>query len=92
MTERFSEIFERIRNEIDLPFCNHKKLTLPFNSIEVEGIGNISIPISLNEIEELKAVASQAPFGRGFNTLIDPEVRDALQLDGEGASPRKCVF
>eukprot|EP01040_Poterioochromonas_malhamensis_P013575 gene13575-14947_t len=83
MTKDFSDIFELIRNKIhQLPFCNHKKIDLPFDSIEVEGIGKISIPISLNEIERLKTRATQAPFGRGFETLVDREVRDVLQIDG----------
>eukprot|EP01040_Poterioochromonas_malhamensis_P008500 gene8500-9196_t len=83
MTKNFSDIFELIRNKIhQLTFCNHKKIDLPFDSIEVEGIGKISIPISLNEIERLKTRATQAPFGRGFETLVDREVRDVLQIDG----------
>jgi len=54
-------------------------------SLEVEGIGHISLPLLPVQAEQLLAVADVAPFGRGQKTLRDPTVRRCWQVGPERA-------
>ena len=47
----------------------------------VEGMGNISVPLDPDNAHKLKAVAQQAPHGRGMETIVDTSVRNTLQID-----------
>jgi hypothetical protein len=48
--------------------------------IEVEGVGPLRFPISATTARRLCAVGRPAPFGRRERTLLDPAVRDALEI------------
>ena len=50
-------------------------------SLEVEGIGPIALPLLPVQAEQLIAVAEQAPYGRGEETLVDTQVRRTWQID-----------
>lgn len=50
-------------------------------SLEVEGVGPIALPLLPIQAEQLVAVAEQAPYGRGEETLIDTAVRRTWQID-----------
>ncbi len=50
-------------------------------SLEVEGIGPIALPLLPVQAEQLIAVAEQAPYGRGEETLVDTAVRRTWQID-----------
>jgi predicted 2-oxoglutarate/Fe(II)-dependent dioxygenase YbiX len=52
----------------------------PFQ-LQVEGIGPIAMPLLPAQAEQLVALAEQAPYGRGPETLVDTEVRRTWQLD-----------
>ncbi len=49
--------------------------------LEVKTIDSIGIPISATDAKRLIARASQAPYGRGEDTIVDPKVRRVWQLD-----------
>ncbi len=49
--------------------------------LEVEGVGPIALPLLPVQAEQLIAVAEQAPYGRGQETLVDTEVRRTWQID-----------
>ncbi len=49
--------------------------------LEVEGIGPISLPLSVAQAEQLVCVAERAPYGKGEETLVDTEVRRTWQID-----------
>jgi predicted 2-oxoglutarate/Fe(II)-dependent dioxygenase YbiX len=51
--------------------------------LEVEGVGPISLPLLPVQVEQLVAVAEQAPYGRGEETLVDPEVRRTWQINAD---------
>eukprot|EP00878_Enallax_costatus_P039492 GHUV01045256.1.p1 GENE.GHUV01045256.1~~GHUV01045256.1.p1 ORF type:complete len:103 (+),score=20.72 GHUV01045256.1:492-800(+) len=53
---------------------------LPYPDITVTGVGKLSLPLSREQGLALKAVAEQAPHGRGPETVVDTSVRDALQV------------
>jgi hypothetical protein len=60
-----------------------------FPDITVEGVGPLVLPLSKEQAAALKAVAEQAPHGRGLRTVVDTEVRDAYQV-GYVAAPLIC--
>jgi predicted 2-oxoglutarate/Fe(II)-dependent dioxygenase YbiX len=49
--------------------------------LDVAGIGPVALPLLPAQAEQLVAVAEQAPYGRGAETLVDTEVRRTWQLD-----------
>jgi predicted 2-oxoglutarate/Fe(II)-dependent dioxygenase YbiX len=54
-------------------------------SLEVDGVGPISLPLLPVQAEQLLAVADVAPFGRGQKTVRDPTVRRCWQVGPERA-------
>ena len=51
-------------------------------ALEVRG-RKLACPISEADLEWLGTIAAPAPYGRGAATLVDPAVRDALQVGAE---------
>jgi predicted 2-oxoglutarate/Fe(II)-dependent dioxygenase YbiX len=49
--------------------------------LEVDGVGPISLPLLPTQAEALVAIAEQAPYGRGTETLVDRAVRRTWQVD-----------
>ena len=56
--------------------------------LEVGGIGPIALPLLPVQAEQLIAVASQAPYGRGDQTIIDTEVRRTWQINADQVAIR----
>jgi hypothetical protein len=56
-------------------------------SLEVEGVGPIALPLLPVQAEQLIAVAEQAPYGRGEETLVDTAVRRTWQIDAARVRP-----
>ncbi|MBK5942172.1 hypothetical protein CCR96_23610 [Halochromatium roseum] len=52
----------------------------PFQ-LQVEGLGPVAMPLLPAQAEQLVALAEQAPYGRGTETLVDTEVRRTWQID-----------
>jgi len=51
--------------------------------LEVAGVGRIALPLLAVQLEQLVAIAEQAPYGRGSETLIDTKVRRTWQIDAQ---------
>ena len=51
-------------------------------ALEVRG-RKLACPVSEADLEWLASIAAPAPYGRGADTLVDPAVRDALQVGAE---------
>jgi hypothetical protein len=62
-------------------FCTGGKCGLPLPGIEIDGVGLLSLPLSSAQVGAIKTVATQAPFGKGGDTVVDTAVRDTLQID-----------
>ena len=43
----------------------------------------MSLPLSSAQLGAIKTVATQAPFGKGSDTVVDTAVRDTLQIDAD---------
>ena len=58
------------------------ELTAPADSLnlEVEGFGPVKLPVTPAKARKLLALGQPARFGRGEETLTDPEVRDTWEI------------
>ena len=53
---------------------------VPMPRVSVAGIGSLSFPVPEEQIRALVAEAESAPYGRGVETVVDPEVRNSFQI------------
>jgi hypothetical protein len=56
-------------------FCTSGMLAPVLPGLEVEGVGDVGLPIGPIQAQQLIAQAAQAPYGRGEETLVDTDVR-----------------
>jgi len=49
--------------------------------LEVDRVGPIGLPVSVEDARRLIAVAGQAPYGRGTETIVDTDVRRVWQIE-----------
>jgi hypothetical protein len=54
--------------------------------LTVEGVGVVHVPITETTASALKAVAQQAPYGKGTETIVDRAVRDTWQINADQVS------
>lgn len=57
-----------------LPFAPHACLN-------IVGIGSVGLPLTDADARMIITCASQAPYGRGSQTVVDKEVRDTWEID-----------
>lgn len=71
-------------------FCTGGELSESYmygsDEVTVEGVGKIPFPITKEYVDKLKAIAEQAPHGRGTETIVDTSVRNTLQIDASKVS------
>jgi len=48
--------------------------------VSVSGVGQLGLPLSIEQATTLRAAAQQAPYGKGLRTVVDTAVRDAYQV------------
>ena len=74
---------EQLLRSVDRPgvYCVGGREFLPMPRVVVDGVGELSFPVPSGQVEALADAAEPAPFGRGTRTLVDPSVRDCLQID-----------
>jgi hypothetical protein len=62
-------------------FATYGSLPPVLPGLEVEGVGTVGTPVSAADAKRLIAQATQAPYGRGEETIVDMEVRRVWQLE-----------
>lgn len=62
-------------------FAAYGHLTPMLPGLEVDGVGEIGMPVSAADAKRLIAQAAQAPYGRGEETIVDTGVRRVWQLE-----------
>lgn len=55
-------------------------LEVPMPRIDIEGVGPLSFPIPQAQIEAMVQHSTQAPYGRGQETVVDTAVRNVWQM------------
>lgn len=62
-------------------FCATGTVETELPGLEVVGVGEIGVPVSAGDAKRLIKQAAQAPYGRGEETVVDPQVRRVWQLE-----------
>ena len=78
IAETLAEILDTVSQPCE--FCVADKIDLFAPRLEVDGVGTIALPLTEARAAQLVAVAEQAPFGRGEETLLDAGVRRTWQI------------
>ncbi|MBF0097985.1 MAG: 2OG-Fe(II) oxygenase [Magnetococcales bacterium] len=79
LTSMFSELLQPVEHPGD--FCTSGTIEIFTPLLEVEGVGPVAIPCLPIQMEQLIAASTPAPYGRGEQTLLDPQVRRTWQID-----------
>lgn len=78
-TKKILDLLKTIEGNGSFETSGIKKITTP--GLNIKGIGEISIPISPAQINEIIKISKKAPFGKGSRTVTDSTVRSAWELD-----------
>ncbi|WP_089942825.1 2OG-Fe(II) oxygenase [Candidatus Entotheonella palauensis] len=62
-------------------FCIAGEMAPVLPGLEVDGIGDVGLPIGPVQARQLIEQAEQAPYGRGEETIVDTDVRRVWQLE-----------
>jgi hypothetical protein len=62
-------------------FCTGGVREIIMPAIDVDGVGRIAVPVLEALAQQLIAVATPAPHGRGEQTIVDPTVRKTWQIE-----------
>ena len=79
ITTGLPKLLSTVRCYGDFYAAGSTELAAP--NLSVDGVGLISLPFQQNQLAQLIASASLAPFGRGEQTIIDTAVRKTWQVD-----------
>ena len=79
ITTALAKILQKIQRPGDFYASGVTEIFTP--SLAVTGIGPIALPLLPVQAEQLIAVAEQAPYGRGEETLVDTQVRRTWQIE-----------
>jgi hypothetical protein len=60
--------------------------------LDVKGVGSIGTPVTEEDARRLIAVATQAPYGRGEETIVDTDVRRVWQIEPSRFSLRNAEW
>ena len=63
-------------------FANGGRYQFPLPALKINNVeGIVGLPVCEYEAKKIKAVCSQAPYGRGQETVVDTTVRNTWQLE-----------
>ncbi len=71
-----------VLDKIDRPgsFCASGSVPAVLPGLEVDGLGPVGLPLTAGQADELKKHCEPAPYGKGEETLVDPNVRRVWRL------------
>jgi hypothetical protein len=73
-------------------FAASGSLTPVLPGLEVKGVGSIGCPVAAADAKRLIAKATQAPYGRGEETIVDTNVRRVWQIEPSQFSLRNAEW
>lgn len=62
-------------------FATSGRIDIPMPRLEIQGAGVVSFPLPAEQARRIEAAATQAPYGRGEETIVDTSVRQVWQLN-----------
>ncbi|MCG6941648.1 MAG: 2OG-Fe(II) oxygenase [Thiohalocapsa sp.] len=79
----FQQAVAEVLSRVNRPgsFCASGTVDIHLPGLSVDGVGTLALPLLPAQAEQLIAVAEQAPYGRGPETILDTEVRRTWQID-----------
>ena len=60
---------------------SHTFASTPLPGLHIQGIGTIGFPLSDRDAKLIETAATQAPFGKGTETVVDTTVRDTFEIN-----------
>lgn len=80
---KLAQSFAQLLDTIHRPgiFFASGRINIFLPRIQVAGVGTLSLPLLPAQAAQLAAVAEQAPYGRGPDTLVDTDVRRTWQIN-----------
>ena len=74
-----------ILNSIEKPgsFCSSHEILPVFLDLNIVNVGEIGLPLSKSQAQEIIAQCHQAPYGKGTKTIVDTNVRKVWELNPE---------
>src|SRR5215510_8389187 len=79
LTTELADILHTVQRPGDFYTTGTRDIFAPH--LAVAGVGPIALPLLPVQVQQLIAIAEQAPYGRGAATLVDTEVRRTWQID-----------
>jgi hypothetical protein len=79
ITEELAKILAHVDRPGDFYVVGRTEWLAP--RIEVEGVGQIALPLLAAQAKRLIKVATRAPYGRGAETVVDTKVRRTWQIE-----------
>ncbi len=79
ITTELAEALSTVKRPGDFYASGMTELLTP--RLTVDGVGPIALPVLPIQVQQLIAVAEQAPYGRGPDTLVDTQVRRTWQIE-----------
>ena len=62
-------------------FCIHNEMNFTHPGLEINGIGEIGLPLEVETAKKIITVSQKAPFGMGSKTIVDETIRNTWELD-----------
>ena len=78
LTKQLADILQNLQSPGNFYTSGTQEIFPP--SLEVNQVGRISLPLLPVQAEQLIKVADRAPYGKGYETLVDTEVRRTWQM------------
>lgn len=74
-----------ILSSIEKPgsFCSSHEIPPVFLDLNIVNVGEIGLPLSKSQAQEIIAQCHQAPYGKGIETIVDTNVRKVWELNPE---------
>jgi hypothetical protein len=86
--EELAELLSTVQRPGDFYATGRSAVLLP--RLEIDGVGQVALPLLPVQAQQLIQVADRAPYGRGPETIVDTSVRrtwqigpDRVRLDGK---------
>ncbi len=88
MVLTFSQKIMSAIDDIDRPtsYCAGGLLSGILPGLEIKGVGPIALPLIKSQAMLIKNQATQAPYGKGEETIVDSSVRRVWEVDAEHVS------
>lgn len=79
LTKQLADIFQNLQSPGNFYAAGTLEIFPP--CLEVNQVGRIALPLLPVQAEQLVKVSDRAPYGKGYETLVDTEVRRTWQID-----------